>query len=104
MSRVKYYILAINAKTLGLSNYKAGNKVWIVTLDPKFGLPFVEGTITDDKRQASNLYTVQLTLKDRLSSKTTPQGLQRLLGEMLILDGLTREDERVVTRSTRHGY
>jgi hypothetical protein len=68
-------ILAINAKTLGLSNYKAGNKVWIVTLDPKFGRPFVEGTITDDKHQASDFYKVQLTLKEGLSSKTTPQGL-----------------------------
>jgi hypothetical protein len=40
--------LVVNAKTLGLSNYKSGNKVCLVTLDPKFGRLFVEGTIMDD--------------------------------------------------------
>jgi hypothetical protein len=95
--------LVINSKTLGLTRYKAGNKVWIVKLD-QFGRPFVKGTIIDDNFRPSDFYKVQCTVKDGPSSKPTPIGLQILLGEMLIVEGLTREDERVVTTAVHEAH
>jgi hypothetical protein len=92
-------ILVINAKTIGLSKYKAGQKVWVVSLDPKHGRPFTEGKIIDDTLKQQHFYKVQLTMKNGLSKNTTPLGLKLLLGEMVITDGLTRDDERVVTNA-----
>jgi hypothetical protein len=51
-------ILVINAKTLGLSSYKTGDKVWVVSLDSKFGRPFVVRKITDDRLKTSDFYQV----------------------------------------------
>jgi hypothetical protein len=65
--------LAIAVKTLGLSSYNTGDKVWLVSLDPKFGLPFVEGTIVDDALKNNDFYKV-----DGLSEKITPHGLERV--------------------------
>jgi hypothetical protein len=92
-------ILVINAKTIGLSKYKAGQKVWVVSLDPKHGRPFTEGKIIEDTLKHHHFYKVQLTMKNGLSKTTTSLGLKLLLGEMVITDGLTREDERVVTNA-----
>jgi hypothetical protein len=89
--------LALAVKNLGLSNYKTGNKVWLVSLDPKFGHPFVEATIIDDALKNNDVNKVECALKYGLSEKVTPHGLDRVLGEMLVIDGLTRDDERVVT-------
>jgi hypothetical protein len=93
--------LVISARTLGLLNYKAGNKVWLVSLDPKFGRLFVEGTISNDELKNGDFYKLQFPFKDGLSAKMTPKGLERTLGEMLIVDGLTREYERVLTTKAR---
>jgi hypothetical protein len=84
-------------KTLGLSSYKIGNKVWLVSLDPKFSRTFVERKLIDDTLKNDHFYNVECTLKKKLSEKATPHGLDRALGEMIVLNGLTRDDERAVT-------
>jgi hypothetical protein len=89
--------IALAVKTFGLSSYKTGNKVWFVSLDPKFGRPFVEGKVIDNTLKNDHFYKVECMLKEQLSEKVTPHGLDRALGEMLVLDGLTRDDKRVVT-------
>jgi hypothetical protein len=89
--------LALAVKTLGLSNYKMGNKFWLVSLDPKFGRPLLEVTIVDDALKTNDFYKVECMLKYRLSEKIILHNLDRVLGEMLMIDGLTRDDERVVT-------
>jgi hypothetical protein len=82
--------LVLSTKTLGLSNYKVGNKVWLVTWEPKIRRPFVEGAIIDNALKNCDFYKVKSALEDGLSAKTTPKRLERTIGEMLIVDGLTR--------------
>jgi hypothetical protein len=65
-------------------------------VDPKFGRHLFEGKVIDDTFKDDHFYKVKCIVKDRLSEKATPHGLDRVLGEMIVLDGLTRDDEHVV--------
>jgi hypothetical protein len=76
-------------KTLDLASCKTRNKVWLVSLDPKFSRPFVKGKVINDSLKNDSFYKVECTLKDQLSKKVIPHGLDRAC--------LTRNDERVVT-------
>jgi hypothetical protein len=85
----------INVKTISTVNYEASNKIWLVSLDPKFGCPFVTGKVFDDSNANLHHYKVECDMTEGLSMKIP--STSTFLSEILILDGLTKEDERIVT-------
>jgi hypothetical protein len=88
--------IMLTANTLGMPNYKAGSKVWIVSLDPQYGRPFITGKITDDTPSNYHTYKIECLVTKGLSKGISAYALNESLGEMLVLDGITREDERVI--------
>jgi hypothetical protein len=85
----------INVKTLGMVKYEVEYKSWLVSLDQKFGLPFVNGKVVNNDNAGSHHYKVECEDADGLSSKVPSKST--FLSEMLILDGLSRKNERTIT-------
>jgi hypothetical protein len=59
-------------KTLGATTYQINNKVWLVSLDPKFSRPFVTGTIIYGNNEKG--YTVDCEYAHGLSLKIPTNG------------------------------
>jgi hypothetical protein len=91
--------IALAVKTIGITQYTNGSKVWLVSLDPKFSRPFITGTVTDDTKSDDNLYKVECSWKEGLNDRVTALGMDRFLCEMVFFDGITRDDERIVTNA-----
>jgi hypothetical protein len=85
-----------NVKTLGTVKYEVNNKVWLVSLDPKFGRPFITGKVIDGNDDKG--YTLECGYAQGLSHKI-PSATSTFLSEMIIVDDLTRNDERTITTS-----
>jgi hypothetical protein len=86
----------INMKTLGTVKYEVNNKVWLVSLDPKFGCPFVTGKVIESNPKTNQSYTLECDYAQGISHKI-PSTTSTFLSEMLKVDGITRDDERTMT-------
>jgi hypothetical protein len=91
--------IALAVKTIGITQYKAGSKFRLVPIDPKFSRTFIKGTITDDTKSDKDLYKIECSWKEGMSGRITALGMEKLLGEMVVLDGIARDDKRVVTNA-----
>jgi hypothetical protein len=81
-------------KTLGATTYQINNKVWLVSLDPKFSRPFVTATVIDGNHEKG--YTLDCEYAHGLSPKI-PTNSTTFLSEMLIVNDLPRSEERAIT-------
>jgi hypothetical protein len=59
----------INVKTLGTVKYKVNNKVWLVSLDPKFGRPLVTGKVIEANTTTNQSYTLECDYAQGISHK-----------------------------------
>jgi hypothetical protein len=81
-------------KTLGATTYQINNKVWLVSLDPKFGCPFVTATVIDGNHEKG--YTLECDYTRGLSPRI-PTENTTFLNEILIVNDLPRSEERAIT-------
>jgi hypothetical protein len=56
--------IALAVKMLGMSSYKTRNKVWLVSLYPKLGRPFVKGKVIDNTFKDNHFYKVKGIIRD----------------------------------------
>jgi hypothetical protein len=87
-------IVSIRAKTTGFHRYNPTTNVWLVTIDPRVARPFVTA-IVDKGPDDDGYYDLSMRRKEGCSYKV-PRNT-RFLGEFVVLDGLSRDDERVLT-------
>jgi hypothetical protein len=70
-----------------------------VSLDPNFSRPFITSTVTNDTKSDDILYKVECAWKEGLSGRITALDMEKVLGGMVILDDIKRDDERVATNA-----
>jgi hypothetical protein len=72
----------INVKTFGTVKYRVNNKVWLVSLDPKFGRPFVTVKVIEENPNTNKSYTLECNYDQGISHKI-PSTTSTFLSEML---------------------
>jgi hypothetical protein len=86
-------IVSIRAKTSGFHRYTPTTDVWLVTIDARVGRPFVTATV-ENGPDNDGYYDLSMKRQEGCSYNV-PRDTQ-FLGELVRLDGLSRDDERVL--------